>query len=337
MKKYFIVFLLTIALIGAGIYLIATDDIMLLNPKMIVSNYQTCQKMVSITETYRDSDSDILCVSSKYIGGNDGYDYYFESYFNSPKYIADYFVKKKGEEIITAFCVQGLVPAIKQNEKMEVQGFYNNGYIYFTVEGRNSIFRIDDCLEKGSTYYTPKKFGEIEFSSLCIRDNIFYYITDSCKLVEFNGKTETQIGSLPDMNSMTLPEPVHRDSLLQWKLPMNNINGVFYYGLDSNLFCIDENGNTDCIDLHVSKRDSGESNVSKIEPCAENENLMVVSYAFFDFNPESNYHYYRYLINPKTGHYIKFRQKIKNRYSEISANEIYDYIDSLNSEAGLNK
>ena len=322
---------------GVAIYLIATDDIMLLNPKMIVSNYQTCQKMVSTTETYRGSDSGVLCVSSKHIGCNDGYDYYFESYFNSPKYIADYFVKKKGKEIITAFCIQGLVPAMKQNERMEVQGFYNNGYIYFTVKGRNSIYRIDDCLEKGSVYYTPKKIGEIAYASFCIKNNTFYYITDSCKLVEFNGNDETQIGSLPDMNSMTLLEPVHRDSLLQWKLPMNNINGVFYYGLDSNLFCIDENGNTDCIDLHISKRDSGESNVYKIEPCIGSENLMVVSYAFFDFNPEANYHYYRYLVNPKTGHYIKFRQKIKNRYSEVSAQEIYEYIDSLNSKAGLNK
>lgn len=178
---------------GVAIYLIATDDIMLLNPKMIVSNYQTCQKMVSTTETYRGSDSGVLCVSSKHIGCNDGYDYYFESYFNSPKYIADYFVKKKGKEIITAFCIQGLVPAMKQNERMEVQGFYNNGYIYFTVKGRNSIYRIDDCLEKGSVYYTPKKIGEIAYASFCIKNNTFYYITDSCKLVEFNGNDETQI------------------------------------------------------------------------------------------------------------------------------------------------
>lgn len=320
---------------GVVIYLIATDDIMLLNPKMIVSNYQTCQKTVSITETYRGVESDILCVKSKYIDSNDGYDYYFESYSEPPKYIADYFVKKKDKKIISAFCIQELVPPIKQNERMEVQGFHNSGYIYFTVEGRNSIYRIDDCLEKGNVYYTPKKFGEIAYASFCIKNNTFYYITDSCKLIKFNGKTETQIGSLPDMNSMTLLEPVYRDELLQWSLPMNNINDRFYYGLDSNLFYVDGNGETNCIDLHRSKRDSGESNVYKIEPCIENKNLMAVSYAFFDYNPERNYYYYRYIVNPKTGHYIKFRQKIKNRYSEVEADEIRNYIDCLNSKAGM--
>lgn len=334
MKKYFIVFLLTIALMGAVIYLIATDDIMLLDPKMMVSNYQTCQKKISYTDTYRDSEPD-LCITSEYIDSNDGYDYYFEFYSEPPKYIADYFVKKKGEEVIAAFCIQESVPKIKQNEIMWVHGFFNGGYIYFTVKERTSIYRIDDRLEKCSVYYTPKKFGKIEFASWCIKDNIFYYITDSCKLVELNGKFETQIGSLPELNSMNLLEPAYRDSLLQWRLPMNNINGVFYYGLASNLFCIDENGNTNCIDLHRSKRDSGESNVTKIEPCKENRNLMAVSYAFFDYNPEMNHHYYRYIINPKTGHYIKSRQKRKNRYNEVPTNEIRDYIENLNSKAGL--
>lgn len=320
---------------GVVIYLIATDDIMLLNPKMIVSNYQTCQKMVSITETYRGVESDILCVKSKYIDSNDGYDYYFESYSEPPKYIADYFVKKKDKKIISAFCIQELVPPIKQNEIMYVHGFYNNRYIYFTVKGRNSVYRIDDSLKNGSVYFTPQKFGKIEFSSFCIKDNKFYYITDFCDLVEFNEKSETKIGHLPDLESMNLLEPVYRDELLQWSLPMNNINDRFYYGLDSNLFYVDENGETNCIDLHRSKRDSGESNVYKIEPCIENKNLMAVSYAFFDYNPERNYYYYRYIVNPKTGHYIKFRQKIKNRYSEVEADEIRDYIDCLNSKAGM--
>ena len=117
---------------GTVIYLIATDDIMLLNPKMMVSNYQTCQKRVLITKSYRGSYSD-LCVSSEYIDSNDGYDYYFESYSEPPKYVADYFVKKKGEEVIAAFCIQELVPKIKQNEIVWVHGFFNDGYIYFTV------------------------------------------------------------------------------------------------------------------------------------------------------------------------------------------------------------
>ena len=202
--KTVIALLLMITITGSAIYLIVTDDIMLLNPKIIVSNYQICQKVVSIKETYRDVESDILCVKSKYIDSNDGYDYYYESYSEPPKYIADYFVKKKDKEIISAFCIQELVPPIKQNEIMEVHGFYNNGYIYFTVKGRDSLYRIDDSLKNGSVYFTPQKFGEIEFSSFCIKDKKFYYITDSCDLVEFNGKAETKIGHLPDLESMNL-------------------------------------------------------------------------------------------------------------------------------------
>lgn len=333
--KTVIALLLMIAITGSAIYLIVTDDIMLLNPKMIVSNYQICQKVVSIKETYRDVESDFLCVDSEYIDSNDGYDYYFESYSEPPKYIADYFVKKKDKEIISAFCIQELVPPIKQNEILTVHSFYNNGYIYFTVKGRNSLYRIDDSLKNGSVYFTPQKFGDIEFSSFCIKDNKFYYITDSSDIVEFNGKAETKIGHLPDLESMNLLEPVFRDEIFQWTFPMNNINGVFYFGLDSNLFYIDENGETNCIDLHRSKSDSGESNVYKIVPCKENKNLMAVSYAFFDFNPKCNYYYYRYIINPKTGHYIKFKQRIKNRHSEVAADEIRDYIDCLNSKAGM--
>ena len=63
LKKCIVIFL-SVLIIGSMIYLIATDDIMLLNPKMIVSNYQTCQKTVSITEIYRGAESDILCVNS---------------------------------------------------------------------------------------------------------------------------------------------------------------------------------------------------------------------------------------------------------------------------------
>ena len=241
--KTVIALLLMIAITGSAIYLIVTDDIMLLNPKIIVSNYQICQKVVSIKETtYRDVESDFLCVDSEYIDSNDGYDYYYESYSEPPKYIADYFVKKKDKEIISAFCIQELVPPIKQNEILTVHSFYNNGYIYFTVKGRNSVYRIDDSLKNGSVYFTPQKFGDIEFSSFCIKDNKFYYITDSSDIVEFNGKAETKIGHLPDLESMTLLEPVFRDEIFQWTFPMNNINGVFYFGLDSNLFYIDENG-----------------------------------------------------------------------------------------------
>lgn len=334
-KKYIIAVVLAFAVFAVAMYLVATDDIMLLDPKIIASNYQTCQKVVSITQTDRNEETDLFCIDSVYVDSNDGYDYFFETYFEAPKYIADYFVKKKGKEIVSAFCLQKLVPPIKQNEINDVHGFYNNGYLYFTVKEQNSIYRIDDRMEKGSVYFTPKKFGEIVFSSFCINDNKFYYITESRKLVEFDGKVETQIGELPEMDSMTLIEPTYGKDLFQHNFPVNCIGGVFYYGLYGNLFSVDENNNTVCIDLHLSKRASDESNVFRIEPCKENERLIIASYAFFDWNPEIMHHYYRYIINPKTGHYIKLRQKTKNRYNETSKNEILAYIENLNLKAGI--
>ena len=103
-----VVVILSVSLIVTLICLIATDDIMLLNPKVLYSNYKTCQKYSYSIHPYRDKSSLLIWVESYYIDSNNGYDYYIETVRNGSKYEANCFVKKKDGENISAFDLQKL-------------------------------------------------------------------------------------------------------------------------------------------------------------------------------------------------------------------------------------
>lgn len=334
-KKYFIAVAVMIAVFSCAMYLIATDDIMLLNPKTIVSSYKVCQNSIQYIYPNRDDEAtDYLILYSIHIGNNNGYDYYNEAFRDGPDYKSNYLVKKKGDEIISVFDMQKLELSLKHNNINVEFGVFSNGYLYFTIEDTNSIFRTDDNLENCAEFFTPKKFGKLQPYSFFIKDNVFYYLTESRKLVKYDGAKETQIKELPELDSMNLIDKTYRDYLTEFKVAVNSINDVFFYGVDNNLFYFDDDGNTVCIDLRISKHASHNSGVYRIEPCEENDKLMSVSYLYEDFNPERNYYYMRYLINPRTGHFIKFRQSINNRNHEISRKELLDYVDSLGLKAG---
>lgn len=337
-KKYFIAVAVMIAVFSCAMYLIATDDIMLLNPKTIVSSYKACQNGFRYIFQKRDIGSiEDLTLESDRIDDNDGYDYYLESFRDGPDYKSNYLVKKKGDEVISAFDMQKLELSLRHNYISVESGAFCNGYLYFTIENTNSIFRTDDNLENCVEFFTPKKFGKLQPYSFFIKDNVFYYLTESRKLVKYDGAKETQIKELPEMDSMNLIDKTYRDYLTEFKVPVNSINDVFYYGVDNNLFYFDDDGNTVCIDLRVSKHASHNSGVYRIEPCKENDKLMSVSYLYENINPEMNYYYMNYLINPKTGHFIKFRQSVNNRSHEVPRKELLDYDDSLSLKAGTEK
>lgn len=337
-KKYIIAVTLVVAVFACAMYLLATDDIMLLNPKTIVSSYQACQNYFQYIYPNRDDGATYyLTLDSVHIEDNNGYDYYLESFCDGPDYKSNYLVKKKGDEIISAFDMQKLELSLKHNYISVKCGVFSNGYLYFTIENTNSIFRTDDNLENCVEIFTPKKFGRLQPYSFFIKDNAFYYLTDSRKLVKYDGAKETQIKELPELDSMNLIDKTYRDYLMKFMVPVNSINDVFYYGVDNNLFYFDDGGNTVCIDLRVSKHASHNSGVYRIEPCEKNDKLMSVSYLYEDFNPEMNYYYMNYLINPKTGHYIKFKQSVNNRNHEVTTKELFDYDDSLSLKAGTEK
>ncbi len=333
-KKYIIAVAVMIAVFSCAMYLIATDDIMLLNPKTIVSSYKSCQNNIQyIYPNRNDGATDYLTLDSVHIEDNNGYDYYLESFSDGPDYKSNYLVKKKGDEIISVFDMQKLELSIKHNNINVKCGVSSNGYLYFTIENTNSIFRTDEGLENCVEIFTPKKFGKLQPYSFFIKDNAFYYLTDSRKLVKFDGVKETQIKELPELDSMSLIDKTYRDYLTEFKVPVNSINDVFYYGVDNNLFYFDDGGNTVCIDLRVSKHASENSGVYRIEPCKENDKLMNVSYLYENWN----YYYMNYLINPKTGHFIKFKQSVNSRNHEVSRKELLDYVDSLSLKAGTEK
>lgn len=333
-KKYFIAVAVMIAVFSCAMYLIATDDIMLLNPKAIVSSYKSCQNGFRYIFQKRDIGSiEDLTLESDRIDDNNGYDYYLESFRDGPDYKSNYLVKKKGDEVISAFDMQKLELSLKHNYISVESGAFGNGYLYFTIENTNSIFRTDDNLENCVEFFTPKKFGKLQPYSFFIKDNVFYYLTESRKLVKYDGAKETQIKELPEMDSMNLIDKTYRDYLTEFKVPVNSINDVFYYGVDNNLFYFDDEGNAVCIDLRVSKHASENSGVYRIEPCKGNDKLMNVSYLY----ENRNYYYMNYLINPKTGHFIKFKQSINNRNHEVTRKELLDYVDSLTLKVGTEK
>ncbi len=331
-KKYFIAVAVIIAVFSCAMYLIATDDIMLLNPKTIVSSYKACQNSIQYIYPNRDDGAtDYLTLDSVHIEDNNGYDYYLESFCDGPDYKSNYLVKKKGDGVISAFDMQKLELSLKHNYIRVKCGVFSNGYLYFTIENTNSIFRTDDNLENCVEFFTPKKFGKLQPYSF------FNYLTESRKLVKYDGAKETQIKELPELDSMNLIDKTYRDYLTEFKVPVNSINDVFYYGVDNNLFYFDDEGKPVCIDLRVSKHASHNSGVYRIKPCEENDNLMNVSYLYEDFNPKKNYYYMNYLINPKTGHFIKLRQSVNNRNHEVTRRELLDYDDSLSLKAGTKK
>ncbi|HAX84592.1 MAG TPA: hypothetical protein DCY15_09235, partial [Ruminococcaceae bacterium] len=70
-KKYIIAVAVMIAVFSCAMYLIATDDIMLLNPKTIVSSYKVCQNSIQYTYPNRnDEATDYLILYSIHIGNN---------------------------------------------------------------------------------------------------------------------------------------------------------------------------------------------------------------------------------------------------------------------------
>ena len=332
-----VVVILSVSLIVTLICLIATDDIMLLNPKVLYSNYKTCQKYSYSIHPYRDKSSLLIWVESYYIDSNNGYDYYIETVRNGSKYEANCFVKKKDGENISAFDLQKLNLSKWNDEIYGSGGFYSDGYLYFKIEGKDSIFRIDDSMENCCEFFTPKKFGKIIDRSLFMKENELYYFTESLNLVKYDGVDEEKVATLPKFQSMTLNKQIYMDMIdpLIYNVPVNKVNGTYYYGLGSNLFYVDEDGKAVCFNIKIPEDASYEANFYKIEACKENDKLMSASYALLYVNPKRPYYYFRYVINPKTGHYIRFRQKIGNRYREVSDDVILDYIENLKSLANI--
>lgn len=174
--KVGIVLFLSVVLTASVICWVVTDCIMQIPLKAIISNYKLCQKSdYTIYAEITDPSKTITYTSAKYIGSNNGYDYYIESLYNrfSGEAVEDYFVKKKGKKIVATFDLKELNLA-NRNDLYEVCGCYRDGCLYFTVESKNSIYRIDDCLNNCSVFFTPQKFGEINVTSFCIVEDIFY-------------------------------------------------------------------------------------------------------------------------------------------------------------------
>lgn len=339
LKKCIIVLVLAIAVLSFAIYFIATDDIIFLNPKALVSNYKMCQKsdyVICIDVTEYQKIKDII---SKYIGSNNGYDYYINSLYDgiSGDIEEDYLIKKKGNKIVSAFNLKELNLA-QRDDGYSFCGFYNNGYLYFAIEGTNSIFCIDDFFTNCSIYFTPQKFGNINVTSFCIAEDIFYYITESGSLVKYDGMEEVQIKKLSKIPSIFDDEISKNDSLetdREYQYCLNNINGIFYFGMENKLFCIDESGNAQYLDFKIPSSSSGNSHIYRIEPYKNNSNLVAVSFFYIDFNPEGRSPgTIRYLINPENGDYIKCKQRANNQYYCLSVNDFWDYVDNLRSMTG---
>lgn len=325
-----------------------TNDIMFLNPKALVTNYKICQKSdsvicIDITEYQKIKD-----IISKYIGSNNGYDYYINSLYDgiSGDIEEDYLIKKKGNKIVEAFNLKELNLA-QRDGGYSFCGFYNNGYLYFTIEGSNSIFCIDDCFTNCSIYFTPQKFGNINVTSFCIAEDIFYYITDSGSLVKYDGVEELKMKKLPkipsafeDDDSSPMKEYNYIDveessaPSTEYNYYLNSINGKFYYGMENKLFCIDEEGNVEYLNFEIPPSSSGDSHIYRIEPYKNNSNLVAVSFFYVDINPEGRSSgTIRYLFNPENGDYIKCKQRANNWYYCLSVNDFLDYVDNLRSMA----
>mgnify|MGYP004523951007 CR=1 FL=1 len=340
-KKHIIIFILVIAVLSSMIYLIVTDDIALLNPKAMVSNYKLCQKSdyvicIDVTESHR-----IIDLFSTYIGSDKGYDYYINSLYDgiSGEMEEDYFIKKKGKEIVAAFNLKKLNSA-QRDSGYSSCGFYYNGYLYFTLEGTTSIFCIDDCLTDCKIYFTPQKFGKIKTTSLCIAEDILYYITDSGSLVKYDGTEEVKIKKLPKIPSIFDDEINKNKSWLidkEYQYYLNYIDGDFYFGMENKLFHVDEDGNAQYLNFKIPSSSSGNSHIYRIEPYKNNSKLVAVSFFYVDFNPEGRSPgTIRYLINPENGDYIKCKQRANNQYCCLSVNDFWDYVDNLRSLAGNN-
>lgn len=348
-KIFIITFVLVIAVLGSAVYLIEINNNTLLEPKVVASNYKLCQK-ANYNVSAGSYDSSIhKDVISRYIDSDNEYDYYIESIRNwLPGNIEeDYFIKKKGNRIVAAFNLKELNLA-RRNDLYIYCGFYNNGYLYFTIEGTNSIFYIDDCFTNCSIYFTPQKFGEINVTSFCIAEDILYYITDSGSLVKYNGVEEVQIKKLPkipsafeDDDSYPMKEYSYinvENSSVQvsdYSYCLNCINGKFYYGMENKLFCVDEEGNVEYLNFEIPKSSSESSHIYRIEPYKNNSSLLAVSFYYVDINPEGRSPgTIRYVINPENGDYIKCKQRANKWNRCLSDNKFEDYIDNLRSMAG---
>lgn len=334
--KVGIVLFLSVVLTASVICWVVTDCIMQIPPKAVISNYKLCQKLDYIIYTeITDPSKTITYTSAKYIGSNNGYDYYIESLYNrfSGEAVEDYFVKKKGKKIVATFDLKELNLA-NRNDLYEVCGCYRDGCLYFTVESKNSIYRIDDCLNNCSVFFTPQKFGEINVTSFCIVEDIFYYITDLGNLVKYDGVEESKIRKLPEVSStIEYDDYIHQD-FSGYHYYFNNINGVFYYGWDDKLFTVDEDGNAEYLYFKAPKPSCEASQFYRIEPCESNDEIMAVSYYYDAFSVEGKMSgTFRYLINLKNGHRIKCKQSAKNYNRKLSDKDFLDYIDNLRSMA----
>lgn len=349
LKKCIIALVLVIAVLGSAVYLIEINNNTLLKPKIVVSNYKLCQKANYKVRTGSYESSIHKDVVSRYIDSDNEYDYYIESIRNwLPGNIEeDYFIKKKGNKIVAAFDLKELNLA-RRNDLYTYCGFYNNGYLYFTIEGTNSIFCIDDCFTNCSIYFTPQKFGKINVTSFCIAEDILYYITDSGSLVKYDGTEEVQIKNLPkipsafeDDDSSPMKEYSYinvEDSAVQvsdYSYYLNCINGKFYYGMENKLFCVDDEGNVEYLNFEIPPSSSGSSHIYRIEPYKNNSSLVAVSFYYVDINPEGRSPgTIRYVLNPENGDYIKCKQRANKWNRHLSDNKFEDYIDKLRSMAG---
>lgn len=352
-KKLTVSIVSVVIVLGVVLCLIATNNRMLLRPDMMISNYKSCQKSNSgiyMDFTDNSSPKDIIMT---YIGGDDAYDFYIYSLYDgrSVEIEEDYIVKKKGDKIVAAFNLKKLnLP--KRDGGYISCGFYNKGYLYFTIEGANSIFCIDDCLNDCRVYFTPQKFGRINAVSLCVADGV-YYITDSGSLVKYDGSKEAQIKKLPEIPS-AFEEEKHESKLAEilkeqgymiddeptatrskYSYCLNCIDGEFYFGMENKLFCVDKNGNAEYLEFKIPSSSSEESHIYRIEPYKSNSNIIAVSFFFADVNSEGRSSgTFRYLINPENGDTVKCKQRAGNYTRCLSESDFWDYFDNIRSMAG---
>lgn len=332
-KKSIVVLTSVGALLGLTVCLIALNNSLLLNLKAIVSNYILCQKSDYVISTDMTDSGICKTLIFKYIDSNKGYDYYLCSFYNGAygETEKDYFVKKSGDKIIASFDLKELnLPT--RNDMYKSCGFYIDGNLYFTIEGMNSIFLIDEELKDCKVWFTPNNFGKMNYNSFCVVEDIFYYITDSGSLVKFDGMNEEQIKMLPQIPTISETE----DDFSSYSYYLNNINGEFYFGAENNLFRVKEDGKVEYLNFEIPSSSSTQSCIYRIGQYESDSNIMVVSFFYSDVNLEKSTPVnIRYLIDTQNGNCIKCKQRANKRCRVLSYDDILNYIKQIESVSNI--
>ncbi len=231
--------------------------------------------------------------------------------------------KIKDNTVVEKFDTASL--SVGENDDVYIpHGAYHNGFLFFTVQNKKGIYRIDSSLKHCELYIQKSKYGEISKSTVSFYNNALVFITNDNQVVLYDGKDEKLLCKADalekNFSSDEKFEPRGYDLDYNAFVQSNYIvctNGSeTYFAAKNKIFLKSKSADFKEIKTIHIKHDLGTSCILGIDFCqSDKKYLKILCRCVTDETANFSFENRVYILDPETGKMKCFQQK--NRIKSI--------------------